>query len=770
LKKEKEYYAQHLFKMKPKISLDSRAINSNSNNNNNSISPIRSSSDSSSGDASLSDVISSLANSNKLLKVLQEADSECSFCNEPQKVEHIHYILSDQQVLDPSQVPDLIDLSIPLCVMCGKKDGDLKLCSQCRIATYCSIRCQRSNWPKHSLSCRPNINGISQLNAFIPSHSFNSVPNSEPILKMVQTPNTREQPKESTPLSIDVNVGRKEKINGNIDVIGAEKESSLLQISTETTSENKSTQMEKQTLPISHSPNMRSTKVKLKIVPFKGDILYEELVDGEDDVIICFGRNPSDFYVQKGSCIDKINLLTEQLLQKQSDFPQLADKDLRIDSLCGGIYAVDDTCYRAKIVDKVDDNTYALHFIDYGNTESVHKKDIKALPQIFFDCKAQAIHCSLANIKPSGDSWDKNAINFFGKLGEENRFTKVRIFEKSNEDIYKIDLLDTNGVSMIDQLVDKNFASISSKADTTTSKSLEKSLSSLNESLEVIFNMSSLKNKDFTNSFRAQEKPIESSVEDSAKLDITPYLDSLDSYQKVTILVTDRFDQNESQYWGILNIDKYTDLTEKIKSEYPKAYKRDASKGDFVVVKASDDDFYRSYVIDVRNAKADVLMIDTGFHETVTEIYPLSSKFTKFAALAVLLIPETDEAESLLDLYFRKETASFEGIILKQNDDFYIKANGQQFKALNYKSAIDLITKTGDSSKTVDPISQLSSLKLDLNKRIEGLVLFQEVENRSIFYIAGDGIITLFLYSFDFDLKFDLFLICFSRWFAGSDV
>jgi hypothetical protein len=139
----------------------------------------------------------------------------------------------------------------------------------------------------------------------------------------------------------------------------------------------------------------------------------------------------------------------------------------------------------------------------------------------------------------------------------------------------------------------------------------------------------------------------------------------------------------------------------------------------------------------------------------------LSSEFTNFPALAVLLIPETEEAESLLDLYFRKETASFEGTIVKQNDQFYIKASGQRFKAFNYKSAIHLITKTDGSSKTVDPISQLSSLKLDLNQRIESLVLFQEVENRSIFYIAGDGIIT-FLYSFDFDFKFDLFFICFS--------
>jgi hypothetical protein len=93
--------------MGTKISLDSRTVNCNSNNN--SISPTTSSSDSGSEYTSLSDVISSSANSNK-----------------------------------------------------------------------------------------PNINRISQLNEFIPSHSFNSVPNSEPILEMVETPNAIEQPKEES--------------------------------------------------------------------------------------------------------------------------------------------------------------------------------------------------------------------------------------------------------------------------------------------------------------------------------------------------------------------------------------------------------------------------------------------------------------------------------------------------------------------------------------------------------------------------------------------
>ena len=51
-------------------------------------------------------VLSFVAKTDKLLKVLQRSDDDCSHCSESPAVEHIHYVLSEQQFIE---IPDLID-------------------------------------------------------------------------------------------------------------------------------------------------------------------------------------------------------------------------------------------------------------------------------------------------------------------------------------------------------------------------------------------------------------------------------------------------------------------------------------------------------------------------------------------------------------------------------------------------------------------------------------------------------------------------------------
>ena len=39
------------------------------------------------------------------------------------------------------------------CGKCHKKADNLKLCGRCRAVLYCCAECQRSDWPKHKISC-----------------------------------------------------------------------------------------------------------------------------------------------------------------------------------------------------------------------------------------------------------------------------------------------------------------------------------------------------------------------------------------------------------------------------------------------------------------------------------------------------------------------------------------------------------------------------------------------------------------------------------------
>ena len=45
------------------------------------------------------------------------------------------------------------DKTISSCRVCGKQD-ELKNCSRCKSVKYCSIECQRKDWPQHKGSCQ----------------------------------------------------------------------------------------------------------------------------------------------------------------------------------------------------------------------------------------------------------------------------------------------------------------------------------------------------------------------------------------------------------------------------------------------------------------------------------------------------------------------------------------------------------------------------------------------------------------------------------------
>jgi len=40
------------------------------------------------------------------------------------------------------------------CAKCGKSEDNLSACAKCHLVSYCSRECQRSDWPKHKVSCK----------------------------------------------------------------------------------------------------------------------------------------------------------------------------------------------------------------------------------------------------------------------------------------------------------------------------------------------------------------------------------------------------------------------------------------------------------------------------------------------------------------------------------------------------------------------------------------------------------------------------------------
>ncbi len=60
--------------------------------------------------------------------------------------------LNQQEVPEDSDSESSIDDSV--CTVCRKNEEKLKCCSRCRSAFYCSVKCQRTHWPKHKKFCK----------------------------------------------------------------------------------------------------------------------------------------------------------------------------------------------------------------------------------------------------------------------------------------------------------------------------------------------------------------------------------------------------------------------------------------------------------------------------------------------------------------------------------------------------------------------------------------------------------------------------------------
>ena len=58
------------------------------------------------------------------------------------------------------------------CIKCFKATDNLKRCASCKVVSYCSVKCQRADWPAHKPYCAAPINWDAEI--VISSYSYNT--------------------------------------------------------------------------------------------------------------------------------------------------------------------------------------------------------------------------------------------------------------------------------------------------------------------------------------------------------------------------------------------------------------------------------------------------------------------------------------------------------------------------------------------------------------------------------------------------------------------
>ena len=81
-----------------------------------------------------------------------------------------------------------------------------------------------------------------------------------------------------------------------------------------------------------------------------------------------------------------------------------------VGEICAAKFSNDQKFYRAEVLCVNHDGTVDIHYVDFGNRETIMVGQLRHLAPIFLSLPKQALQFTLAGIKPVGSSWSDGAI------------------------------------------------------------------------------------------------------------------------------------------------------------------------------------------------------------------------------------------------------------------------------------------------------------------------------------------------------------------------
>ena len=203
--------------------------------------------------------------------------------------------------------------------------------------------------------------------------------------------------------------------------------------------------------------------------------------------------SPSLFSVQPKGCEEQLISLQNRIhsLYENENSNRFAfHKPPRIGALCLAIFEVDNRWYRAKIVKKLLSSEFEVMYIDYGNCNTVHLKNMRKIDDTFLaNVPALSIQCSLCGVKPSCENgtsvWSDKAISWFHQQVLNKLFDVLFVtnYDRQQSSAYSVHLIcpqnATNKqgiaetVSIADRMVDMGYAKFFTQIETFNEQRFE---------------------------------------------------------------------------------------------------------------------------------------------------------------------------------------------------------------------------------------------------------------------------------------------------------
>ncbi|XP_027267181.1 LOW QUALITY PROTEIN: tudor and KH domain-containing protein-like isoform X2 [Cricetulus griseus] len=169
------------------------------------------------------------------------------------------------------------------------------------------------------------------------------------------------------------------------------------------------------------------------------------------DIYISAYEHPNHFWIQiSGSHSLQLDQLNIEMTQHyENSLPE--DLTLHI----AAPYSADGCWYRAQILGTLENGNLDLYFVDFGDNGDCPLKDLRALRSDFLSLPFQAIECSLAQIAPSGEQGEEEALDEFERFthfpDSKSLVAKISSYVQTRISTWpKIHLYDTSNGKKLD--------------------------------------------------------------------------------------------------------------------------------------------------------------------------------------------------------------------------------------------------------------------------------------------------------------------------------
>ncbi|KAH9503258.1 hypothetical protein Btru_068600 [Bulinus truncatus] len=289
-----------------------------------------------------------------------------------------------------------------VCNNCGK-NGCSNLCSVCK-QYYCSVECQRKDWPRHRNICGYLGTNISESNSMEGNFSDdgdkpatyksdktalktktneNYVGNSEKLTKKTMKDNYKTAHFDKT---------RKENQS-------EDRENEKSHYRKREDKNNLGKQKDFQTT--SSSKEKTNNLSGFEKTDYSKEIKVALPVGIEVKAILTYFKSPSEFWISLYDQLMEFGDLTEVLNKELNNCTSTKLVKPRVGHIYGAKYE-GEWC-RVRIDDVADDEVTA-YCIDYGNTEKIEISGLRQLTPEILDLPPQAIACCLSKLKPKNSA------------------------------------------------------------------------------------------------------------------------------------------------------------------------------------------------------------------------------------------------------------------------------------------------------------------------------------------------------------------------------